>query len=240
MVFYTILLFLVLPLVTMLVWSLVSPNGFEYLIRSGDYIVAIESAVFSLEIGLISVILSISLSRYLIKANIKHKVQLESLFYFPMLIPVVSVSIGSHKIFLGLGSQVSGLIIVLLHVYFSLPYAFKIVYACYSAWGVEYEQVGRELGASKLRVFFSINLPVYLKGYTSAFIMAFVVSYSQYFINYFIGDPRYVNFSMIMTPYISSSNRNISSVYTLVYVVLGIVVMGVLALIEKKFSVKDA
>ena len=250
--YYIVMTFLVLPVITMIIWSFfatwssdellpehITLNGFRYFFKSGDYVIAFKSACFSLFVGIFAVVLSILLSRFLIRCNSRYKSQLESLFYFPMLLPVVSISIGSHKMFLGLQGDLAGITIVLLHVYFSLPYAFKIIYSCYSVWGMEYEQIGRELGASEIKAFFLINLPIYLRGYISGFIMAFVVSYSQYFINYFMGDPRFVNFSMIMTPYITGSNRNISSTYTLMYVVVGIAVMMVSALIEKKYGIKE-
>ena len=250
--FFFIIIFLMVPIGTMFIWSFFSNwqsdfflprdftiEGFKYFFMSGDYIVAVKSMVFSILIAIISVILSITLSRFLIKSRFKYKLQLESLFYFPMLLPVVSISMGSHKMFLGLNGGLDGFVISILHIYFSLPYAFKIVYSCYLTWGIEYENIGRELGASEIKAFFSINVPIYLKGYMSSFIMAFVVSYSQYFINYFIGNPKFVNFSMIMTSYIAGSNRNISSVYTFMYVGLGIVVMIISSYIEKIKNIKE-
>lgn len=251
--FFLIMAFLILPVLTMLIWSFfanwysdsllpsnLTLDGFRYFFASGDYMVAIKSLIFSTIIGIISVILSIMLSRFLILSSSRHKLKMESFFYFPMLLPVVSISIGSHKMFLGFSGSFSGIIIAILHIYFSLPYAFKIVYSCYQAWGMEYEQIGRELGASESMAFFRINLPLYLKGYLASFIMAFVVSYSQYFINYFIGDPRFVNFSMIMTAYVTNSNRNISSVYTFMYIILGIIVMIISSYIEKTENIKEA
>ncbi len=176
------------------------------------------------------------LSRFFVITNYKYKTQLESLFYLPMLLPVVSICIGSHKMFLQLFSGCSGLIVLLLHVYFSLPYSFKIVYSCYEIWGIEQEQVARGLGASRWKSFYLINVPVYLNGYVTGFIMAFIISYSQFFINFFIGDSSFMNFSMIMTPYITGSDRNISSAYTLLYILYGIIVMVLCSLIENLFN----
>lgn len=241
-----IMTFLILPFVSMIIWSVFSYwavdslfpqnltlNGFSYFFRSGDWIIAFNTVVFSLVVALASLVLSVMLSRFFIASKFKYKTQLESLFYFPMLLPVVSVSIGSHKMFLGILSDFSWLIIIILHIYFSLPYAFKIVYSCYVAWGTEQEQIARGLGANKFEAFLYINVPIYLNGYVSSFIMAFIISYSQYFINFFIGDSKFVNLSMIMAPYITGSNRNISSVYTLMYIVFGVIVMIICSYLEK-------
>lgn len=244
-----IMSFLILPFVSMVVWSFFSSwgageilpqkftlRGFEYFIRSGDWLIAAKSVSFSMAAAFISLALSIMLSRFFIKSNYKYKKQLESMFYLPMLLPVVSVCIGSHKMLLGLFSDYGKLMVLMLHIYFSLPYAFKIVYSCYNVWGIEQEYVARGLGADKWKSFCLINIPVYLNGYISSFIMAFIISYSQYFVNFFIGDYDSVNFSMIMAPYITGSDRNISSVYTLMYVLYGLIVMACCALIEKIYK----
>lgn len=241
-----IMSFLILPLVSMIIWSFftswrtdsflpqnLSIKGFLYFFESKDWIIATRSVVFSLIAAFFSLTLSIMLSRFFITSNFKYKVQLESMFYLPMLLPVVSVCIGSHKMFLNLFSGMGGLMLFILHIYFSLPYAFKMVYSYYVLWGIEPELVARGLGASKYQSFYMINIPIYLKGYIASFLMAFIISYSQYFINFFIGDSKFINFSMIMTPYITGSNRNISSLYTLMYILYGIIVMILCSLFER-------
>lgn len=241
-----VMIFLILPIISMFIWSFFASwsadstfpqsftfKGFTYFFGSNDWIIALKSVLYSMFVAFISLVLSIMLSRFFISTDLKNKVQLESLFYLPMLLPVVSVCMGSHKMFLQLFSGNSGLIVIMLHIYFSLPYAFKMVYSFYEVWGTEQEQAARGLGATMWKAFFLINVPVYLKGYVASFIMAFIISYSQYFINFFIGDQRFVNFSMIMTPYITGSNRNISSVYTMLYIIYGIIVMVLCWFIEK-------
>lgn len=246
-----IMLFLVLPFLSMIIWSFftnwphnsifpqnLSFKSFIYFFESKDWIIALNSVGFSLIVAFCSLIFSIMLSRFLISVNFKYKALLESLFYLPMLLPIVSISIGSHKMFLNIFLGDCGFIVFLLHIYFSLPYAFKMVYSYYNLWGIEQEQVARGLGANKYQAFYMINIPIYLKGYISSFIMAFIISYSQYFINFFIGDSSYVNFSMIITPYITGSNRNISSLYVLMYILYGIIVMMLCSLIERIYKTK--
>jgi len=241
-----LMLFLILPLISMIIWSFftswcaasllpqnISLLSFMYFFESMDWIIAMKSVAFSSIVASLSLIFSIMLSRFFITSNFKYKIQLESLFYLPMLMPVVSVCIGSHKMFLNLFSGMSGIAVLILHIYFSLPYAFKLVYSYYIIWGIDQELVARGLGANRYQAFYMINIPVYLEGYITSFIMAFIVSYSQYFINFFIGNSNYVNFSMIMSPYIASSNRNISSVYTFMYILYGIIVMIFCYFVEK-------
>lgn len=247
--FAALMVFLFLPLLSMLIWAFFSSwaadealpanftlRWFRYFIDSGDWLIGIKSVVFSAAAAFISLVLSIMLSRFFIKSSFKYKHQLESMFYLPMLLPVVSVCIGSHKMLLNMFGIRGSAVVLILHVYFALPYAFKMVYSFYHIWGMEQEQVARGLGAGRWKAFYLINVPVYLNGYISGFLMAFIISYSQYFVNFFVGDYNSVNFSMIMTPYITGSDRNIASVYTLLYMLYGIIVMALCAGIEKIYN----
>jgi len=251
-VLFIIFTFLILPMLSMLIWSFFSnwraidilPSsftfaGFNYFFASKDWYIGIKSTIFSMEVALIATIISIMVSRFLISTNIKNKNTLESIFYLPMLLPVISVCLGSHKLFLQ--SPISSTFaLLILHIYFSLPYAFKMTYSYYSIWGVEEELTARGLGASFWQAFRYINLPIYIQGYIGSFIMAFIISYSQYFINLFIGNHNNINFSMIMTPYIANSNRNIAAVYTLMYIFYGVVVMILTSLMGKNIARKKS
>lgn len=245
---FSILIFLLLPIISMLVWvffrnwkstdilpNTFTLNGFEYFFTSGDWFIGIKSIFFSIEVALISLVLSILASRFFVITHIKYKNALESIFYIPMLLPVISICLGSHKLFLNYFSSYS-IAVLVLHIYFSLPYAFKLIYSYYTVWGIEDEHIARGLGASFWQAFKYVNIPLYAQGYASSFFMAFIISYSQYFINMFIGDNSHVNFSMIMTPYIGNSNRNIASVYTLMYIIYGVIVMIISSYITKKYS----
>ncbi len=244
-ILFIILTFLMLPILSMVIWAFFSnwkttdilPNsftlaGFQYFFTSKDWYIGIKSVIFSMEVALVATISSIMVSRLLISINLKAKVALESIFYLPMLLPVISVCLGSHKLFLK-SPLSSTFALLILHIYFSLPYAFKMIYSYYTVWGIEEEVTARGLGASFWQAFKYINIPIYIQGYIGSFVMAFIISYSQYFINLFIGNNNHVNFSMIMTPYITNSNRNISAVYTLMYVFYGVIVMIVTSLIGK-------
>ncbi len=247
-----IFIFLILPILSMILWAFFSnwksteilPNnftmaGFQYFFKSGDWYIALKSVVFSVEVGFFSLILSIMLSRFFITSTMKNKVSLESIFYLPMLLPVISICLGSHKMFLPYFSS-SGFAVMVLHIYFSLPYAFKMVYSYYTVWGIEDELIARGLGASPWQAFKYINIPIYLQGYVASFLMAFIISYSQYFINFFIGSSKHINFSMIMTPYITNSNRNISAAYILMYLFYSVVVMQITSLIIKGYKRKTS
>lgn len=156
---------------------------------------------------------------------------IEPVFYLPMLMPVVSICIGGHKLLLSFFSTGWGAVL-LMHVYFSLPYVFQVIYQAYMLLGRDTETAAKNLGAGPVRVFLKIHLPIYLPDYLLAYTVGFVISYSQYFVNFYFGNADNINFSMVMTPLLAGANRNIASVYTLMYILFGSSVVVICSIIQ--------
>lgn len=237
-----------IPFVSMLIFSVfarwpmdslfpqtVTLDGFRYFFER-DFGTAVSTTLFSMGVSLFTVLLCIPAARGLLNVRGRIRRWIEPLLYLPMLLPVVSVSMGSHKLFLAL-SWTGTPAVFLMHVYFALPYVFKMVYSCYTVLGTSMETAAKNLGIGRWRIFFQVHLPIYLSGYLSAYIMGFIISYSQYFVNFYLGNADDINFSMVMTPLITGSNRNIASVYTLMYLLFG---AAVLLLCSAVFAKKRA
>lgn len=227
-----------LPLVTMFLWaffetwgadnpfpSRFTMGGFRYFFTR-DLPTALKSVAFSMAVSFLTLCVCILTAKglYELCAAAVKKRTVEAIMYLPMILPVVSICMGVHKLFLRLGITGSAAVF-LMHGYFAFPYIFQIVYALFTSWGTEYEKTAMNLGCGHLRSFFSVHLPIYLPGYRNAFFMGFIISYSQYFINFYLGGWEDINFAMIMSPYVTSSNRNLSNVYTLMYLLFGGVVL---------------
>lgn len=206
-------------------------DGFRTFLKR-DIDTAFRSTLFSLGAAALTLILCIPTARGLLKTRPRIRRWVEPLLYLPMLLPVVSVSMGSHKLFLAL-SLTGTPVILLMHIYFAFPYVFKLTYSCYAALGIGAETSAKNLGVGKCRIFFGVHLPTYLFGYLTAFMMGFIISYSQYFVNFYLGNADHINFSMVMTPLVTGSNRNLASVYTLMYLLFGGVVILICSVIPK-------
>lgn len=231
-----------LPFVSMLIFSIFARwpidslypqnftlDGFLCFFKR-DFDMAVNTICFSLGVSFYTLLLCIPAARGLLSMRRSVRKWIEPLFYFPMLLPVVSVSIGSHKLFLSL-SMTGTAAVVLMHIYLVIPYVFQIVYSSHTVLGISTETAAKNLGIGKWRIFFQIHLPIYLSDYLSAYAMGFIISYSQYFVNFYLGSADNINFSMIMTPLITGSNRNIASVYTLMYLLFGSVVLFICSII---------
>ncbi len=206
-------------------------RGFEVFFKR-DFTTALSSALFSAGVSAAALLIGIPAAKGLVSLSGKLKKSFEGLLILPMLLPVVTVSIGSHKLFLTLGFT-GPVAIFVMHLYFSFPYAFKILYSAYRSLGKSGICRAKNLGATDMRAFWLIEVPVYLPAYTSAFVMGFVVSYSQYFVNLYLGGAKGVNFSVILSQLLTGADRNLASVYSLMYLVFGAVVIGISRLSER-------
>ena len=237
------LIFLLMPFLGMLVFSVFSRwpidsllpqtptfRGFTafFLKDAGN---ALSTALFSVAVGLTTLVIGIPAAKGLAGLKGPLKAVLDVILVLPMLLPVVSVSIGSHKLFLAF--RLTGSVpVFIMHLYFSLPYAFKILYSAYRALGNSFGVTARNLGAGPVRSFLYVEAPVFLPAYTSAFIMGFVVSYSQYFINLLLGGAKNMNYSVILSQLLTGSDRHLASVYSLMYLLFGGVAVGLAFLVR--------
>ena len=237
------MLLIIFPFLSMLILSLFSRwpidsavpqgftlDGFRYFFKK-DLDTAIRSVGFSIVASFFTIIICIPAVRGLMSMPHSVRSWLEPVFYFPMLLPVVSVCIGGHKLLLHFSSTGTGAV-MLMHVYFALPYVLQIVYSAYALLGRKTEIAAKNLGASPIRIFFQIHLPIYFSDYLLAFMIGFIISYSQYFVNFYFGSAKNINLSMVMTPLLAGSNRNVASVYTLMYVLFGSIIVAVCSLLQ--------
>ena len=223
-------MFFLIPILVLVIWSMViswrfedvlpSVISFRYILHiftSGNYIILIKSLIFSFAVAVASIIIAVLASSSLVRMKKSYTSWIEILFYLPMLLPTISICLGLHRILLSIPTSAM-LNIFLLHVYFSFPYAFKVIFSAHKQNGYKIINTGKNLGLSDIRILAHLEIPMLKKDFYGAFIFSFAVSYGQYFINYFFGDIRTVNFSMILAPFLATSNRSVSAAYILYFI----------------------
>ena len=105
----------------------------------------------------------------------------------------------------------------LSHVLYSLPYA-----TSYLTEGMEgkikrLEEQGRVFGASGLYLLYRVSIPLLMPYLIPAFMMSFILSMSQYILTVLLGGGKLKTLSLIMVPFIQSGERNLASVYGLLF-----------------------
>jgi len=160
----------------------------------------------------------------------------QSISQLPIIIPwlVQAISILLLLNFTGLGRSYIGMFLGNLIVV--LPYVIMMVAGRFADADRTPEDAARMLGASQLRVFFDIILPMLFPGILSGALMSFMVCFNAFCMQYFLAPfgvrtlPMEI-FTLIRTGY----KPDINALATLLIIVTTIIV---LALNKLKYSVK--
>ena len=79
------------------------------------------------------------------------------------------------------------------------------------------EEQGRVFGASGFYLLFKVTIPLLFPYLIPAFMMSFILSMSQYILTVLLGGGKLKTLSLIMVPFIQSGERNLASVYGLLF-----------------------
>lgn len=222
------------PLAILLVWSFTGiwpwPDLFpkSFSLRAlgelfGGYSGAIKilfsSILISIAVALLSIVISIPAARAIVLYDFFGRSFIKFAVLMPVIVPVTTFAMGIHIFFIKIGLNDSILGVILVHTILCLPYTVRIMTEVTEATGDKLEMQARVLGASPLKTFINITLPIAMPGIISSGSMAFIVSFSQYFITFLIGGGNVVTYAMLMFPYIQSEDRTIASAYSVLFII---------------------
>ncbi|HXK15002.1 MAG TPA: ABC transporter permease subunit, partial [Gaiellaceae bacterium] len=108
----------------------------------------------------------------------------------PLVIPYVVFGISLLLLFHQLGVPRSLVTVVIGHIAITLPYTVLVIVPRLSQIDVSLEEAAFDLGASRLRTFRSITLPLILPAVVSAFLIAFTTSFDEYAVASFVVGTR--------------------------------------------------
>lgn len=203
--------------------SVIRQQGFLKLILS--------STLISVLVSIISLIIALMNSWFIFykckDSRVKNAVHLMAIFPFMMSATVFSLGINVDFLKINLDKTLTAVIVS--HLVFSLPYSHKIIYDAFKAIGEKYYEASKSLGASDINTFLRVILPLTSPVITNALNMAFVISFSQYFTTLVMGGGNVKTLSTVIVPFLQSGERNISAIYSLVFILIS----GVIFLINK-------
>jgi spermidine/putrescine transport system permease protein len=147
---------------------------------------AIVAAISSVGAVLLGVLASIALVRRRFRA----KAPVSALLLSPLVIPYVVFGISLLLFFHAAGIPRSILTVVIGHIVISLPYTILVLMPRLQQIDVSLEEAAYDLGASRLRTFRSITLPLLLPAVVSALLIAYTTSFDEYAVASFVVGPR--------------------------------------------------
>lgn len=245
------ILFIIVPLLTILVWTFTErwawpsliPQTFslravEAVFRDGAELAQLflSSMLISITVAFFSVVIGTMTARALECYEFFGKKAFSFLALLPFLVPATVFAMGIQITFIkwNLSGTIPGVMIV--HLICSLPYAVTLLQDGTRAMGTRLEEQARVLGAGPWQAFFKVTLPNLFPVMLSAFSMAYIVSFSQYFLTLMIGGGSVKTFAIVMVPFLTGGQRNFASVYSLIFLTISVVVFGFFEWVVSRFT----
>jgi spermidine/putrescine transport system permease protein len=147
---------------------------------------AIIATLTSLGAVLLGTLASIALARQ----RFRGKALLSAFLLSPLVIPLVVFGVSLLLLFHELGIPRSILTVVIGHIVISLPYTILVLVPRLEQIDASLEEAAYDLGASHLRTFRWVTLPLILPAIVSAFLIAFTTSFDEYAVASFVVGTR--------------------------------------------------
>ena len=200
--FWLLVIFLYLPIVVLAVFSFndgdpsfplsgFTTHWYGDVVSNRVLVTALgRSAVVATISSLIAVTLGVLTSFALLRRRFRGKPVVSALVFSPLVIPYLVFGISLLLLFHRLGVPRSVLTVVIGHIVISLPYTILVLAPRLDQIDSSLEEAAFDLGASRLRTFRSITLPLILPAVVSAFLIAFTTSFDEYAVASFVVGPR--------------------------------------------------
>jgi ABC-type spermidine/putrescine transport system permease subunit II len=193
---------------------------------------AMSSLMTSISIACLTVVVALAVSvpagYALARLKLPWRTALMILFLLPQAFPSVAIYINVARVFytIGLAGTVTG--VVLVHAAHGLVYSVWIAAAAFAAVDRDLELAARNIGASPLRAFFTVTLPLAAPGIMASAIFVFLESLDEFTGTFFVGVPQVTTLPLLLYNASMGGNYQIASITALILLVPSVAFMIVI------------
>jgi putative spermidine/putrescine transport system permease protein len=149
-----------------------------------------NSVIVAVLTTIAATVLGTGVSIALIRGRVPARNLLTSIFLTPMVVPVIVTAVAVYGLYVRfkLVGTIQGL--VLAHTVLALPFVMINVSAVLQGMDIRLEHAARSLGATPLRTFFLVTLPLIRPGILAGALFAFITSFDELVVALFISGDR--------------------------------------------------
>jgi spermidine/putrescine transport system permease protein len=184
-------------------------------------LVGLASTIIATIIGTLA---SYGMSKY----KFKGKGIIDALLYIPVVIPEIVLGISLLAIF-NLSNIPMGLpSLIIAHATFSIPFVVFTVNARLSGFDRSVEEAAMDLGANRLKMFFTVTLPIIFPGVIAGAFLAFTLSIDDIIISFFTTGPGSNTFPLkVMELTKTGVTPDVYALTTLIFVItIGVAIIS--------------
>jgi len=193
---------------------------------TGDAMASLGTSVW---IAVLTVVVALALSVPAGYALARLKLPVRALFMIvfllPQAFPSVAIYINVARIFYNLGINGTILGVVLVHAAHGMVYSVWIAAAAFAAVDKDLELVARNIGASPLRTFFTVTLPLAAPGVIASGIFVFLESLDEFTGTFFVGVPQVTTLPLLLYNAAMGGNYQVASITALILLVPSVLFM---------------
>ncbi len=173
------------------VWGGFSLKWYAELFRQRDLMEALlNSILLALLSGIFSIVIGTLAAVGMTKTTCRFNAVVSYLSTLPLMIPEIILGMVFLAVFSLMGIPFGMTTLVIAHTAFCIPYIFIMVSARLIGMDQSLEEAARDLGASQMRAFFDIILPLIIPAILSGGLLAFAMSFDDVVISIFVTGPR--------------------------------------------------
>ena len=211
------------------VWGGFSTQWYSSLFRNQAFI---DAAWVTIRVGVISAtsrpssarMAAIALTRY---TRFRGRVLFSGMVFAPLVMPEVITGLSLLLLFVAVGLDRGFFTVTLAHITFTMCFVAVVVQSRLMTFDRSLEEAAMDLGATPVRTFFSVTLPVILPAIVSGWMLAFTLSLDDLVIASFTSGPGATTLPMkIYSQVRLGVTPEINAACTLL---IGVVALGVVA-----------
>lgn len=195
----------------------------------------VTSLGYSAAATFLSLILCLTPAAALVRGDLANKTLVETLLMAPVMVPPITFTLGIHHIFLNIGLADRWPGVVLILTAYSYPYMLRALMGGYQAMGDHYVTTAANLGAGRLRRTLEIELPLLIPAIVSGASIVFLVAFSDYYLVFLVGGGAISGYSGYLFPFLTSSDRPMAALLTIVFLILPLLLFGLVELIVSRW-----
>ena len=185
-----------------------------------------DSLGIALVVSLLSLALGFPAARVLGLRQFQGRQTAWLILFLPTIVPPLAIGMGLNILFLQIGLAGSYPGVILAHLIPTLPYVVFTLAGAYARYDENYEFQSLVLGASPLRTFLTITLPLIAPSLVVAALFAFLISWSQYLLTLLIGSGQIITLPILLFSAASGGNPVTIATLSLIFLAPPVLVIA--------------
>ena len=205
-------------------------STFTRLIQDPNIITGVrDSLIIALIVSLLSIVIGFPAARVLGLRQFRGRQVAWLVLFLPTIVPPLAIGMGLNILFLQIGLAGSLHGVILAHLIPTMPYVIFTLAGAYARYDENYEFQSLVLGASPVRTFITVTLPLIAPSLVVAALFAFLISWSQYMLTLLIGSGRIITLPILLFSAASGGNPVSIAAISLIFLIPPVLVIAATA-----------